>query len=112
MGCGVALQAKRKFPTLPKLLAEHLEQSGNCPAYFPELNLATIPTKDDYRADSSLARIVRTCVDLDSVLEAAHIDVLVIPHVGCGAGNLSWPDVRAVLENIVVRTKLIIVKPL
>jgi hypothetical protein len=112
MGCGVALQAKRRMPQLPRLLGTHLARHGNTPCVFAQYRVVTLPTKDDFRQDSSLDRIESTCKTLDSLLNACDVEELYIPLLGCGAGRLHWDVVKPIIESVVRRVVLIAVRPL
>lgn len=112
MGCGLALQAKRLYRELPKELAERLGKHGNKCFVFPKMRLVTIPTKDDYRADSSLPQIIRSCIQLDDLMEEYNIPILYIPRLGCGAGRLVWDDVKPVVEGCILRSLVVAVTPL
>ncbi|KKK48761.1 hypothetical protein LCGC14_3141900, partial [marine sediment metagenome] len=48
MGRGVALQAKRKFPALPKLLGKQIQQVGNILHHWGQEGLIFFPVKRDY----------------------------------------------------------------
>ena len=44
MGRGIALQAAKKFPRLPKELGHYIQVLGNQTYSFPKLKLITFPT--------------------------------------------------------------------
>jgi len=48
MGKGLALEAKKKFPRLPKQLAERLESYGDSVHIFAEYRIVTFPTKKNW----------------------------------------------------------------
>lgn len=100
MGKGLALQAKNKFPTLPKSLGAVIKLSGNVVVRFNEWRIITFPTKHDWREKASLELIERSCIDLVNILDVSGTKTPVyIPKVGCGYGNLDWEDVKPILER-------------
>ena len=103
MGRGVALQAKQRYPHLPRELAHCLVQKdGNLPHVFRDLRIITFPVKHHWfnAADFDLIKqsawlIWDLMEDLDDPPE-----VLYLPRPGCGNGGLSWDDVQPILEPI------------
>lgn len=85
--------------------------TGNQPYAFVGLRLVTIPTKDDFRHDSSLYRIEQSCRQLDAMLHPMGVSTLYVPLLGCGAGRLHWADVRPVIEGAVHTTALVTLLP-
>jgi len=110
MGRGIALQAKHRFPKLPKFIGEHIKRVGNVVKYFPEYNLFSFPTKHNYWENSDLELILEstdylvrivgnlryTCNGLQPLDKYSKI-YLVRP--GCENGKLIWKDVSLILEN-------------
>jgi hypothetical protein len=108
MGRGLAWQAKKMFPALPKKLARHLLTSGNVPGYFHEYSIITFPVKHHWKEAADLKLIKRSAQLLDRAIDprtleepsAYGIDLPVyMPKVGCGNGQLEWEQVRPILET-------------
>lgn len=105
MGKGCALEAKQRFPNLPKELADRLTANGklskiNVLMWFKEYNLFTFPTVHnwfDKKADLKL--IGKSARDLDGMMDLLGLEKVVLPRPGCGLGNLTWEEVKPVLEN-------------
>lgn len=101
MGRGVALQAKQKFPDVPKLLGDEIRRRGNCLTYESSRGLIFFPVKHNYwkRADLDLIeKSVKELVDLfDNVIDYPTPIYMVRP--GCGYGQLDWKDVKPILER-------------
>jgi O-acetyl-ADP-ribose deacetylase (regulator of RNase III) len=103
MGRGVAAQAKRRFPRLPKMLAAHLKLGGTHVSIFPALRLFSFPTKYHWKGRSRLDLIKRSTEELafrvnkvEYLVGAHHI---ALPRVGCGEGGLDWEEVRPILAE-------------
>ena len=109
MGKGIALQAAKKFPKLPTMLAQHVNMNQNTPCAFPEWKLFSFPTKNNFFEPADLLLIEQSCQLIRDYFELHYymndIDQLYLPKVGCGAGELSWPQVEpivhAYLEDLV-----------
>jgi hypothetical protein len=97
MGAGIALQAARRFPELPRLLGQALRESGNRPYIWHAQRIITVPTKHHWRDPSDLALICHGMAQLPSSLDSAAIPRLYCPRWGCGLGQLDWPTVRAAI---------------
>ncbi len=102
MGCGLAKQAALKYPKLPNALGEALKTHGNQVCLFFQWKLFTFPTKhhwNDKTADLDL--ICSSARQLAHVVYSSPLvvpsDFVFMPHVGCGAGELPWHQVRPFL---------------
>ena len=103
MGKGLAKQATDRFPTLPLLLGEKLRVSGNHVYCFCTLRIITFPTKHDWRNDADISLIQQSAHELTRFIDRnAHSDAMPVymPHVGCGAGNLTWEQVGPIIRNV------------
>lgn len=102
MGAGIALQAKTKYPSLPRELARRLG-SGNHTYLIPQSdgrNIVTFPTKHDWRDKSDLNLIKQSAEELVELADANDWTCVVMPKPGCANGMLSWIDVKAVIDPI------------
>lgn len=103
MGRGCALEAKKKYPTLPKLLGQVIVGIGNEPFWFPlasaDAPLVTFPVKHNWheRADIEL---IKSSAEKIANMRALEERTIVLPRPGCGNGGLRWEDVKPVLEPI------------
>ena len=103
MGRGVAWQAKKRWPKLPLVLGEFLNNHGNHVAElifkdeqtFEEIKLITFPTKHNWWEESDLVLIEQSCVEVASLL---YNETFVMPRPGCGNGKLLWSDVKLIIE--------------
>lgn len=111
MGRGTALQAKHRFPQVPKLLGQYLSDAGNhCRALWG-LGIITFPVKHNWWETADLALIERSCkelvvlvVEIDRHCKDSEPDFEGLPRQiymirpGCGNGRLEWLDVKPILE--------------
>ena len=103
MGRGIALQAARRWPLLPKVLADLLRSDGNhvFDVYKPRRlpTLLTFPVKHHWHQHAELDLIERSTQEL--VAKANHLAYhrVALPRVGCGNGGLDWTDVLPILER-------------
>lgn len=111
MGAGIAKQAAERYSSLPRELGMLLHANGNNCYYFPRFNLITFPTKYHYKDYSSLDLIIKSCLQLNELIEKYHIEKCVLPRPGCGYGKLNWRnDVQPAIRNILSNKVLIISK--
>jgi hypothetical protein len=105
MGAGIALQAARRHPNLPRELGAFLRHPipGALVAHFPAYRLSCLPTKTDWRRPSDLNLIDRGLrqflADLPSLPEAA-AGPIALPLLGCGLGQLRSSDVLPLLHRL------------
>lgn len=107
MGRGCAFQAKKKFPGLEFSLGREIKEHGNLPVVFENINLITLPVKDNWWAPAELVLIdgmlCRLASMFDKINRVNHpyfkdTDTVVLPRPGCGAGQLVWEDVKPICE--------------
>lgn len=96
MGKGIALEAAKRFPKLPIQLAFKLRKSGNHVFFFLPYRIVTIPTKDDWKDDSKIELIERSCMEL----REASAGKVYLPPLGCGNGRLEWKSVKERISPI------------
>lgn len=128
MGRGCALEAAKQLPMLPKILGYHLITHGNQVHYLTYVNnvaVVSFPVKPveapyvdgvhvvrhmvdkfkigDYvpgwalHAESKI--IGNSCLQLVKMADAYGWEKVVLPRPGCGAGELSWGEVKPILEE-------------
>jgi hypothetical protein len=102
MGRGVALQAKQKYPELPKLLGEHVKKNGNIAHYFEKYNIISFPTKIHWRDKANLNLIRHSCYQLNALLDGINKQA-VLPRPGCNNGELNWErEVKPTISMILI----------
>jgi len=129
MGRGVALQAKERYPWMPKLLGGLLRAHGNHVydlGSWDGARLISFPTKHYWRESSDLRLIRQSCKELRSLIfpETGMIDgmprpkdfpaitgIVALTRPGCGNGNLSWDSVKPILEQELPESNFVVVRP-
>lgn len=103
MGRGLALQAARRYPLLPKVLAHLMRELGNCvlDAYRPRHCpfIVTFPVKHHWHEPAQLYLIERSARELVALADHHEYGRVALPRVGCGNGALDWADVRPIMER-------------
>lgn len=112
MGRGIALQAKNRFPELPKELGELLEAEGNRLFIYLKKRLFTLPVKHNWWEKADLTLIERGIYELGEIYDDCPGMVssdICLPRVGCGNGKLNWEDVKPILEKYLKDDRFIVV---
>ena len=117
MGRGLALQATQMIPGIDYQLGQLVSTSGNH-VYEITSYVATIfsfPTKHNWRSPSDPLLIARSAKELKDLVDSpdhAHLKKIVMPRVGCGLGQLSWPMVvEPLLQRIGLDDRFHIITP-
>jgi hypothetical protein len=103
MGAGVALQAAKRYPTLPKTLGGLVFKGGNRVFFVKSIGIFSFPTKDNWRDNSHIGMIKRSArqlVALCDELEIKEKESVVLPPPGCGLGGLDIDDVAYEINKI------------
>ena len=98
MGRGIALEAARKFPTLPFELGKKLRDEGNHVFMWHEYGLVTFPVKHAWWEVADLVLLRRSALELAAMFKG-RTDIVCMPKVGCANGKLEWAVVKPVLES-------------
>lgn len=109
MGAGVAKDAARKFPDLPHLLGQLVDERGNHVFILDQFGVASFPTKHNWKDNSDLDLIQQSCREL--LWLSKKWDYVILPRVGCGLGGLDWEQqVKPIVEKYFEDNKFIIVR--
>jgi O-acetyl-ADP-ribose deacetylase (regulator of RNase III) len=100
MGAGVALQAKKRFPTLPGKLGKWVKQYGNRAFVCPNYRIISFPTKHHWRNTSCSVLIAKSAREVAEIADKHNIQSVAMPRPGCGNGGLRWEDVRPLLADV------------
>jgi hypothetical protein len=102
MGAGIALEAAKRFPDLPRELAVRLRTIGNYVHYFVDYKIVTFPTKRHWKDKSDINLIVAGAQQLKKDLLTFRYQQrpvqYFLPQLGCGNGGLAWPDVAEAVK--------------
>lgn len=108
MGRGIALQFKRRFPKNYEAYAKACKRGEVVPgrvfvfetgAFMGPQFIFNFPTKRHWRMASRMEDIEAGLRDLVRVVRELGIASVAIPPLGCGLGGLSWPEVKARVEE-------------
>lgn len=100
MGRGVAAQAKRKYPILPKLLGDRIKAGGNH-VYMITRGLVTFPVKHHWSDTADPGLITRSLRELVALVDIMPPGTRVfLPRPGCGNGGLTWDVVRPLINHL------------
>ena len=105
MGKGVALEFKRRWPTMFDDYVERCRRGAVKPGepyLFEDASgsrILNFPTKDHWRSPSRLADIERGLDRLAEHHAAWGITSIAMPPLGCGNGGLSWSDVGPLIQR-------------
>lgn len=98
MGAGVALEAKKLQPAIPKILGEMLMGFGNRPFILP-YNFLSIPTKLHWKDPSDLDLIDSSLEQVNRLCLFYNITTLHLPLLGCGLGGLKRTEVEPIIRQ-------------
>ena len=101
MGAGLALQAKIRYPDLPKWLGNYMNRNGNVVGIYLDAKptIITVPTKNDWRDISNLKLIEKSLTSLRIIAERKVRERILITPLGCGLGKLNWSVVKPLMEE-------------
>ena len=112
MGRGCALEAKQRWPTMPRALGRMIEQHGNHvhrllrrvvvigekENHLDGFELYSFPVKHHWMQKADISLIRRSAEELLCAVETGPLTV-VLPHPGCGNGGLHWCSCAAYPEE-------------
>ena len=104
MGKGIALQFKQYFPAMfaeyHHLCLEGKLEIGTLHIYqAPRKKILNFPTKQDWRRTSKMEYIEAGLETFVRIYREAGIHSVAFPPLGCGNGELSYTDVRPLMER-------------
>jgi len=114
MGAGVAKQAAQLHPNLKSELAHRLYVGGNMVYTFCHYRpcIVTFPVKHIWQAKADIGLIVKSAETLMTLLDLdmnKYVKKVWLPKPGCGNGQLSWGDVKPMIEPILTDRRVIVV---
>lgn len=105
MGAGLALQFKIKYPEMFVKYQRHCQEHL---LFIRRLALYTchdgkrvlcFPTKQHWRDNSQIDYISIGLQNFRTTYAKKKITSVAFPKLGCGKGNLSWDDVKPIMEK-------------
>ena len=100
MGKGIALEAAKRFPDLPRVFGRLVNTFGNnvYPYIAGGFTIFSFPTKHHWKDNSDIELIKKSAQQLvERTVTYKHI---YLTRPGCGCGGLEWQNVRNVLDSI------------
>lgn len=108
MGRGIALEAARRFPNLPRAIGQLIQMHGNevfllgpwaIDKFHLQTQLVTFPVKHNWYEKADLPLIERSAKQLVQQADPAWTEIY-LPRPGCGNGGLTWDQVKPILEPL------------
>lgn len=101
-GAGIAQEATERYPSFPYTVGRFVKESG-LHVYYAGNGLISFPVKFEWfgRAYSSL--IAQSLQELMLLTQLYGWKQVLIPRPGCGNGQLTWPDVKRLIEHVASR---------
>lgn len=104
MGRGCALEAKQRYPGIDYTLGFLIELHGNKPMVIRPGKgptwICSFPVKHHWKAPAEPELIEASARLFVQTVDYMKWSNIVLPRPGCGNGQLSWDDVRSILEPI------------
>lgn len=107
MGRGTAAQAVKRWPAIAITLGVCLQYhpSGNVPYMLAsppltDVDLWSFPVKHNFWEKADLVLIEKSARFFLMVAENMGYQTIVMPRPGCGNGQLTWEEVKPVIEPI------------
>lgn len=107
MGRGVALDAKKLYPEIPKDLAIRLKKYGNTVFLFSKRKIFSFPVKHNWWEKADINLIIKSAKSLSDFVncfihnQIVNFDKIYMVRPGCSNGKLSWEDeVKPKIKNI------------
>lgn len=114
MGAGIAKEAAKQFPTLPKQLGNLIKEHGNHVYSFWNLykiydgesgdiiekDIVSFPVKHNWFEKADMELIRRSAKELIQQVNFGYWNKVLLPRPGCGNGKLQWEDVKREIQPI------------
>lgn len=104
MGKGLALAFKQRYPEMFSKYRTACEKNqltiGKLMLFYEADHwLLLFPTKENWRNPSKLEYIEKGLIKFVNTYADKHITSIAFPRLGCGNGELSWDDVKPLMEK-------------
>jgi len=100
MGRGLAFQCAHRYPSIPLALGHQICATGNHVYEFVHpLKMFSFPVKHNWWEKADYQLIERSVKELRTIVGIRQ-DKIFIPHVGCGNGQLNWPEVYQLIAGL------------
>jgi hypothetical protein len=110
MGRGIALEAKQKWPWLPKLVGEMITQRG---LHVEKIQTKTeriiiFPVKYEFYLPANINLIAKSARDLANLLPSLQGGRVLLGRPGCGNGRRDWTEVEPILRTYLTDNRFIV----
>lgn len=104
MGAGLAKSFKLKYPLMfaeyNTICQRHQLDVGKLMVYDAQkLFIINFPTKKHWKENSELSYIEAGIIALHKLNTKCKFDIIAMPMIGCGLGQLDWNDVQKIIEK-------------
>lgn len=104
MGKGLALSFKERYPDMFAAYRSICEKNKLAPGKLmiytaPDHTILLFPTKENWRNPSKIEYIEKGLEKFVNTYADHNITSIAFPRLGCGNGELSWDDVKPVMER-------------
>mgnify|MGYP006362722897 FL=1 len=104
MGKGIALEFKKRYPDMFDAYRDVCDKRqlkvGSLMLYYePDHWVLLFPTKEHWRRPSQIDYIEKGLQKFRDTYAEKEIASIAFPRLGCGNGELSWSDVRPLMEK-------------
>ena len=104
MGKGLALSFKQRYPEMFKRYRKACEKNqltiGKLMLFYePDHWVLLFPTKENWRNPSKLEYLEKGLIKFANTYADKNITSIAFPKLGCGNGELSWDEVRPLMEK-------------
>lgn len=97
MGAGVAEAFRDSYNNLDIVLGDMVREGGNkcyLVGVVDSNSIISFPTKEDWRDNSSIELIKKSCQELMEIIEERGLTNVALPRPGCSNGGLNWSYVK------------------
>ena len=104
MGKGIALEFKKRYPSMFESYKSACEKNrlktGSLMLFYEADHwVLNFPTKEHWRSPSRLEYIEQGLIKFTNIYVEYGITSIAFPKLGCGNGDLSWDDVKPLMEK-------------
>lgn len=99
MGKGCALEATKIYPMIKNDLGSLILHNGNI-VQFIYKNIIAFPVKHNWFETADINLIIKSALSLKEIADRDKETYFLLPHPGCGNGNLEWDFVKTKIQDI------------
>lgn len=103
MGRGIAFECTQRFEGIELRLGQRIKKTGNHVYQLGRYEhgaIMSFPVKHKWNEKADMNLIIRSCLELERLVDARGYEKVLLPRPGCGNGKLRWVDVKAQIEPL------------